>query len=100
MAADLDGEGSIPEDSGLFCGDETLETDLFAASDENQTAIITALGSFPWSDRSRQGIGPDMELLPYLEKAGKGRFAQRLATTANSLDAPEYIRKALEHLMA
>lgn len=100
LAGAVGEDSTPPEDLGFFCGDETFETDLFSASDANRAAIIAALKTYKWSPRRRQRIGDEMDVLPYLEIVGKGRFAQRLATTAESLDAPDYIDQALKHLMA
>jgi hypothetical protein len=40
-----------------------------------------------------------MDVLDYIEAAGKGRFAQRLAAGGQTLDAPAYIEAALTNLM-
>jgi putative ATP-dependent endonuclease of OLD family len=100
LVKDLGKEGATPEDLGFFCGTRTFETDLFDASDANRGKIVAALRTFEWSEHRAAGIGSDMDLLSYVDVVSKGRFAQRLATTANSLDAPKYIERALEYLMA
>jgi putative ATP-dependent endonuclease of OLD family len=100
LVTDVGEEGAAPEALGFFRGQETFETDLFEASAANKAAIASALRTYEWSERRKAGIGDDMHLLGYVDTVGKGRFAQRLATTEDSLDVPDYIERALEHLMA
>jgi putative ATP-dependent endonuclease of OLD family len=107
LATAVGADGTPPEQLGFFSGDATFEVDLLAASEANGIAMLDALETFAWS-RSREGriaearTNGDLtgeELLGFVDTVSKGRFAQRVATTATSLDAPAYIRRALEHVM-
>lgn len=101
-------DGTPPEQLGFFSGDDTFEVDLLEASEANGIAMVDALGTFAWSqnredriaEARRNGDLTGEELLAFADAVSKGRFAQRVATTAASLDAPGYVRRALDHLMA
>jgi putative ATP-dependent endonuclease of the OLD family len=96
-----------PETLGLFCGDDTFETDLYETSQENRATMIDALLSFPFRPASRARIeaahadGMSSEqFLGYVERVSKGRYAQRLSTADGALEAPPYLQQALAHVMA
>jgi hypothetical protein len=71
--------------------------------------MLAALQSFQLSANTRErldearGAG-DMTGEAFLAFVGrimtKGRFAQRLASSSESLDAPEYVDRALKHLLS
>jgi putative ATP-dependent endonuclease of OLD family len=103
-----DGGTHDPEDLGIFFGKLTFEADLFDASEANRTAMFDALESLSRTDRAREKVtesrdrsdfnGEDfLQLIPSVQK---GRFAQRLASSAAQIDAPDYVGRALKHLMA
>lgn len=109
LARALDEEGADPEGVGIFCGDVTFEVDLFDASSDNEAAMFDALETFSLSNSAREKIAEAREagnmvgkdFLPSIGVGAltKGRFAQRLASSFESLDAPDYIERALDHLM-
>lgn len=112
VTALLDGLGeknAQPEDLGIFCGEETLEADLFDASIDNERAMFDALETFGLSTavatrvsaaRAARGMLGE-EFLTFLVGARtKGRFAQRLASSTEALDPPGYVDRALEHLLS
>jgi putative ATP-dependent endonuclease of OLD family len=108
LADALAGEGSNPKELGLFCGETTFESDLFEVTEDNRSAMLNALLSFRRSDSMRaQSATPQGDasmaaetFLRYVERVSKGRFAQRLAASTETLDAPAYVQHALEHLMS
>jgi hypothetical protein len=63
------------------------------ASDQVQTRFTAAIVAAPTDspeDRSK--------LIRYIERYGKGRFAQRLAAHLDDVDPPDYIAQALTRL--
>lgn len=56
LAERLDADDADPVRLGLFHGDTTFETDLYEASADNATSMLTALASFPWSKDSAATI--------------------------------------------
>jgi putative ATP-dependent endonuclease of the OLD family len=96
-----------PGDLGIFYGEETFEADLFDQSTANEAVMFEALETFNWGTQTKQKIEAGKaatiqggEFLEWVEARGKGRFAQRLAGLADSLDAPGYVQRALEHVMS
>lgn len=109
LAKALGEEGTDPEKLGIFCGDTTFEADLFDASWDNDAAMLEALQSFQLSAKTKERLAEahgarNMTGETFLAFVGglmtKGRFAQRLASSAESLDAPEYVDRALKHLLS
>jgi len=107
----LDGlglSGDEPAGHGIFVGEVTFEPDLVSAHSDNAEAAADALGGFPLSalnseavESLRAGNGLDIEsFLRVLRAVGKGRFAQRLATSERQLRPPPHLEGALEHLTA
>ena len=108
LARAINTKAGSSADLGLFCGERTFEVDLLATSDTNQEAMIAALLTFGLSaERKKQltaalenhGLTGD-ELLAIVQPASKGRFAQRLAAQVATIDAPQYIEDALDHLLS
>ena len=103
----LDRAGDDLEEVGVFVGDTTLERDVFDASADNREPCLTALTecSIPATDLAtvRAGLAGEDEamtseaFLEIIEKAGKGRFAQRLAVTG-AVVPPAHIERALTRL--
>lgn len=108
LVAALGGEANKAQQLGLFCGETTFEADLFEASEHNQALMFEALLTFVSSESTRETIESSRdegstsgeEFLRYVNRAGKGRFAQRLAGLDSSLDAPSYIESGLAHVMS
>jgi putative ATP-dependent endonuclease of OLD family len=106
LATAVAGDDAEPEQVGLFHGATTFEADLFDASEDNRSAMFAALLALSWTDSARQKIvaardeqsisGADF--LGYVDRAGKGRFAQRLATLSKDLQHPSYIERGLAFL--
>ena len=108
LATKLAGEGAVPGDIGLFHGVDTLESDLFGASNDNQQAMLEALGSFEWGPVLRVEIDQAIDetqplaegrLLHLIGLVSKGRFAQRLAGRDATLVPPTYVDAALRRLV-
>tara|TARA_R110001606_G_scaffold384560_1_gene547542 strand:+ start:1828 stop:3627 length:1800 start_codon:yes stop_codon:yes gene_type:complete len=105
---DFDAFGERCEEFGIFSNIDTLEVDLF--KDEDFTAeIIATLREHRFSAQRQaliDGWEADPETLDidtYLglvETIGKGRFAQRLATRIAGTAPPDYIREAIEYVVA
>ena len=100
------GSGGEPREEGLFVGDSTLEHDVFDVSQDNADSMLRALDNFEFSADKEASIkaGLDGEnmaaenFLNLVEEVGKGRYAQRLAALAPTIEPPQYIREALEYL--
>lgn len=98
--------GATAATLGLFAGDTTFETDLFETTPQNSAKMFNALRSLASSEEARKWLDNQREngtltaerFLGLVDRVGKGRFAQRLAATATSLDPPAYIKSALDHL--
>jgi putative ATP-dependent endonuclease of the OLD family len=105
LLSQLNLEGD-PAERGIFVGKETLESDLFQVSDQNADKMLKALSGFEWSPEKKASIDAALsdsgisknDFMSFVNEAGKGRFAQRLAAVATEVDPPPYIRKALEYL--
>lgn len=92
--------------AAVFVGAVTFEHDIFSTSDSNRLAITQVLAELLREDapedsevgESWQDKTPEVgEFLAMISKiGGKGRFAQRLATT--KLYPPEHLASALEYL--
>ncbi|MEI3648232.1 AAA family ATPase [Lactococcus lactis subsp. lactis] len=96
------------EDEGIFSNTCTLEVDLFnTMSDEITNTIIELLPTTTvvktaeeWKASSNIK-GCEKKYLSYIERIGKGRFAQRLSTNlTDKTIIPEYIRKAIEYVVS
>ncbi|MBH0781877.1 ATP-dependent nuclease [Nocardia bovistercoris] len=106
IAVALGEDPNLPESFGVFYGVETLEADLYDTSDNNATAMMDALLSFKWSAAKAKGFRDSRDsgnlrgsdFVGYVKKM-KGRFAQRLTAQCPRLDAPEYVTRALSHLI-
>lgn len=93
------------EDCGIFVNDSTLELELFekglgAAMKEVFEAADTFTKRAPilqgWIDDVSSLDGP--KLLGWIERIGKGRFAQALAPYVDANTCPEYLSSALEKI--
>jgi putative ATP-dependent endonuclease of OLD family len=95
------------DDANVFVGSHTFEADLFECSTKNAEVMIRALSSFQPNESKRTALEGELNaanldgngFLGYVKHA-KGRFAQRLAADTDGLDSPDYVRRALERLMA
>lgn len=92
------------EDFGIFINDHTLEVDLFKNGYSDK--IIETLRETKFSTE-RQGWVDDWEAnlsslhannyIKLIEVIGKGRFAQRLASRADGIKPPKYIKSAITY---
>jgi putative ATP-dependent endonuclease of OLD family len=95
------GKEGDPEQHGIFVGDSTFEFDLFQASEDNAEACRTAMARLAGTQlrevvESWSASPPDRDsFMKVVDRLGKGRLAQRLATAA--LRPPAYIRDALHY---
>ena len=95
--------GERCEEFGVFTNCHTLEVDLF--NEGFNIPIIETLREHNFSAKKTQAIDAwekdsqklvVSEYLRLIERIGKGRFAQRLASRISGLEAPEYIKGAIE----
>lgn len=98
---------AVAKSQGIFLNDHTLEVDLFYAS---RSAICNTLVELAPSQAVRMRVegwnNPDSELseddvdrlLKDIERIGKGRFAQRLASHLTTDGCPAYIREAINYV--
>lgn len=94
------------EPLGYFVNGNTLEPELWAGGlAEDMQAVL--LQELALSQASKDEIeswvdDPDMldedRLIAFIERIGKGRFAQALAPSVTEDTCPDYIRQALEHI--
>lgn len=94
------------EEFGLFVNDSTLETEMFGGA--YAKAIIVTLREHNFSaDRlalldAWEAKPADVDakiLIKMIEQMGKGRFAQRLASRIDGLQAPHYIANAINYVI-
>lgn len=91
---------------GYFVNASTLELELFTGGlAEAMQDIITTELRLPRASRDELAGWVDdpatldqVPLLRWIERIGKGRFAQAVAPHLNEDDCPPYIREALEHI--
>lgn len=105
---DFDAFGDRCEEFGIFSNIDTLEVDLFKDGDFT-AEIIATLREHRFSAQRQaliNGWEADPETLDIdtylglIETIGKGRFAQRLATRIAGTAPPDYIREAIEYVVA
>ena len=92
------------ERHGIFINSNTLEPELFASGLARQMGRILR-SELPLRQATRDRVDGwvadpatlDVDrLIGLIERVGKGRFAQRLASSATARRCPTYIRSALE----
>jgi putative ATP-dependent endonuclease of OLD family len=91
---------------GMFVNEDTLETELFAAGLAVRMSRILraelALGQVTLDRIDGWVAAPNTvdkgRLIDLIERVGKGRFAQRLASSATAANCPAYIRSGLEFI--
>lgn len=95
------------QESGIYLNGSTLEVELFEAgfAEEIQSVLLNELNLRAANREALQEWvddpdGLDTErLLKWIERIGKGRFAQKLADEVSErVDCPDYIRLALERI--
>lgn len=93
---------------GIFVGERTLELDLIEGFSAEIVAAYSELGSTKAKKSfetavegalKRQKTESD-EMLLRISRIGKGRFAQRLAEKIGAKEPPEYIKGAMERIVA
>jgi len=94
------------EESGIFTNEETLELDLldtalldpmFEVLKERKWGAARKINIAAWEE-DYETID-NVELLTMIETIGKGRFAQRLASKAEGIAPPDYIKNAIEYVV-
>lgn len=103
---DVDEVTELAKNYGYFVNDDTLEPELFASGLANamQEVIRRELRlTRPAQETLQQWVDdPDQvnkeKLLKWVERIGKGRFAQSLASSVSEDVCPDYIRLALERI--
>ena len=104
--ADYDDFAERCETYGIYTNRKTLEVDLF--EDGFAAAIITVLREYPFSAARKELIN-DWEadpkkldpalLLKMIDTIGKGRFAQRMLSYIEGIEAPHYIKDAIKYVV-
>lgn len=91
----------------MFVGLHTLEVDILPMASDAMIATIAELGAsnqvqtnFAAAVAAAPRGSPDdrKRLIRYVERYGKGRFAQRLADHLDDVDPPAHIDDALTRL--
>jgi len=90
---------------GIFLNGGTLETEIWrAGGGEPISEALSGLGTSKAMRERAQELPDDPEqadldqIMADIERVGKGRFAQRLATYVRREHCPDYIRMALEYV--
>jgi putative ATP-dependent endonuclease of OLD family len=108
-ANDFERTRSLLENFGIYVGHETLELDLL---ESNADRILVALGQLGLvadaAERFRAEIpgavagdaAAASHVMQTIERIGKGRLAQRLASDASELVWPRYLVSAVEAIRA
>jgi putative ATP-dependent endonuclease of OLD family len=103
--ADHDEFAERCEAYGIYTNSRTLEVDLF--DDGFAAAIIAVLREYPFSAARKEQIDnweADPEkldpalLLKMIDTIGKGRFAQRMLSYIDGIEAPDYIKDAIKYV--
>ena len=103
--ADHDDFAERCEAYGIYTNSRTLEVDLF--DDGFAAAIIAVLREYPFSAARKEHIDnweADPEeldpalLLKMIDTIGKGRFAQRMLSYIDGIEAPDYIKDAIKYV--
>ncbi len=106
LGEDYDAMSDEWDKLGIFTGGNTLEVDLFRVT-SIKPSIIETLGEGPFGAKRRALIAEwerdsnKLDVGKYLamvERIGKGRFAQRLASKIGKADAPGYIARAIRYV--
>ena len=107
VAKDYPGISDRGETYGLFTNEVTLEIDLLDT--ELLEPFFETLSEHKWSTgrvakieswEADYDLIDEIELLAMVETIGKGRFAQRLASRANGIAPPAYIKDAIEFVVS
>lgn len=103
--ADHDEFAERCEAYGIYTNSRTLEVDLF--DDGFAAAIIAVLREYPFSAARKEHIDnweadpkqldPAL-LLKMIDTIGKGRFAQRMLSYIDGIEAPDYIKDAIKYV--
>lgn len=91
---------------GYFVNENTLEPELFRSGlgSDMKAILIDELGLRKKGQAVVQGwidapeTLDESRLIEVIERVGKGRFAQALASNVTTDTCPDYIREALEHI--
>lgn len=99
---DFDDVKSEAASLGIFIGDDTLEIDLIESG--NGDLLLETYKELNSSSKSQvafeKALSEDMDqVVRRIETIGKGRFAQRLAGKLTAENIPEYISKAISHVI-
>lgn len=94
------------EPLGYFVNGSTLEPELWTGglAEEMQTVLLQELVLGEDTRNEIEGWVDDPDtldedrLIAFIERIGKGRFAQALAEHVTEDSCPDYIRRALEHI--
>lgn len=93
---------------GIFVGEYTLEIDLLASipnemKETYKELVVSEKASNKFADSvdaALDGESKAMEdIIKRIERIGKGRYAQRLASKINDQSPPTYIRKAIDYII-
>lgn len=95
------------KEKGIFSNTYTLEVDLFnTMSNEIINTLLELLPSEEAINRAKKWRsnnsieGDEEKYLSYIQKIGKGRFAQRLSTNlTDQTHIPEYVEEAIDYVI-
>ena len=97
---------SLSQEYGIFVNERSFEVDLFKHGFENQ--IAETLLEYPFGTKTKSLINEwisnpeslvEQRYLRLIERIGKGRFAQRLASRLESIGHLAYIASAVQSLV-
>jgi putative ATP-dependent endonuclease of OLD family len=102
-----DGATKALANETIFVGDDTLEIDLLASLAEEMKETYAEMSSSSMAGKFSDSVDAaldddedaEKEILKRIERIGKGRFAQRLASKIDDQDPPWYIREAIDFIV-
>ena len=102
-----DGATKALANEGIFVGDDTLEIDLLASLAEEMKETYAEISSSSMAGKFSDSVDAaldddedaEKDILKRIERIGKGRFAQRLASKIDDQDPPGYIREAIDFIV-
>lgn len=107
-ADDYDKFSTQCEEHGIFSNADTLEVCIFNTKSLQKQVIATLREEKLSPERAGWVDGWEVkpetlveaDYLALIEAVGKGRFAQRLASRIADIDPPDYIARAIEHVVS
>lgn len=105
---DFSAARTLLREDNIFVGDTTLETDLLASAADPMKETFAELKPHLAARKAFDaaidaavsgGAEERRKLLAFINRVGKGRFAQRLVPHLDGVEPPDYIRAAIDRIV-